>query len=146
MNLGLFKMAINRGVYLHKNIGPCTSKTPRSILVKMMYSRITKIRELTKQLNLIIANMKAIEQTNPSYYISKPLKREPVTLHDMDTITTVRAYKGILASYHEEWNLHVEEAKDLFRDIENIIKRPNYDESVLRDAWNLIIVGEIYES
>jgi len=148
MNLGLFLMIINRlnRIYSHKNIGPCTSKTSRSALVRMMYFRIAKIRELTEQLNRIINNMKAIEQTDPYYYDNKPLKRKPVILHDMDTITAVRAYKGILTSYQREWGLHVKEAKDLFRDIENIIKRPNYDKKVLKDAWSLVVVNEIHET
>jgi hypothetical protein len=116
------------------------------VLVKMMALRLEKLRQTIIDENNNIQQKLQNEaeatlggkHTWIPVYFPNPKHRELIPLNNLDTIEAIMAYEPIFVDRLK--------GTGILEQIRNLIQREFYDESVLRDAWNLIVVKEIHNS
>jgi hypothetical protein len=132
------------------------ASVPVKVLVKMMALRLEQIRKAVNGENRgVLRLLKTEEEAKAEIasgvrnhlpvYFPNPKHRELIPLNDLNTVKAISVYKSIFV----DRRIHLKSAGrkgDIFKQIHDLMQREFYDESVLRDAWNLVVVKEIHNS
>ena len=134
---------------------------PKKVLAKMLLLRIEKLHKIVIGFNVQLihnltaeqthleneAKAKAAGITNTQYYYNpfqKPADREAIEVVPMESLRAIASYEVEFARRSGGWQTSGVTA--LLKEIKDLSQRPQFDDTVVADAWNMFVIKEIHNS
>ena len=142
----LIVVVINKGVLIFSLLGKTEAQwvaeaqliskkevnTPRKVLLKMVMSRLEKIRE--RYATYVRGGAGAFQRMVP-----KPMEPSQVELNSVEAL---KEFRQSLALRNQD-RLFQQEFDDI---MEDLLKREGADDELVKEAWNLLVAKAIHES